>query len=66
MLQALCDLLDNVRRERSCFLRLRIVKHGEPLEQHFFNLLVEDRNQLGMSYVEFLCHIHRQIQNKFH
>ena len=64
--EALCDLLDNVRRERSCFLRLRIVKHSEPLEQHFFNLLVEDRNQLGMSYVEFLCHVHRQIQNKFH
>jgi protein transport protein SEC24 len=35
------------------------------MEVDFFNALVEDRLTSGMSYVEFLCHIHRQIQNKF-
>jgi len=28
-------------------------------------MLTDDRAQASMSYVEFLCHIHRQIQSKF-
>ena len=28
-------------------------------------MMVEDRAQTAMNYVEFLCHIHRQIQSKF-
>lgn len=30
----------------------------------FFSHMVEDKTQSGLSYVEFLVHIHRQIQNK--
>ena len=30
----------------------------------FANLLVEDKTIHGMSYVDFLCSIHRQIQTK--
>ena len=44
---------------------MRVAKRGDPLEVAFFNSMVEDRTGGGMSYVEFLCHIHRQIQNKF-
>eukprot|EP00873_Tetraselmis_striata_P007892 jgi/Tetstr1/428156/TSEL_018207.t1 len=59
------DLMDEIRRSRASFLRLRIIKRSDPLEPVFFNLLLEDRSVAGMSYVEFLCHVHRQIQNKF-
>jgi protein transport protein SEC24 len=57
--------LPQIRRSRASFLRLRIIKRSDPLESVFFNLLLEDRSVAGMSYVEFLCHVHRQIQNKF-
>lgn len=33
-------------------------------EAEFFQWLVEDRSPGGMSYVEFLIHVHRIIQNK--
>ena len=62
--QELHALLDEIRRERSTFLRLRILRHGDRLETLFFNRLVEDRSQVGISYVEFLCQVHRDIQNK--
>lgn len=32
----------------------------------FFSYMVEDQNPGGPSYVEFLVHIHRQIQVKCH
>lgn len=62
--QELHALLDAIRRERSTFLRLRILRHGDRLETLFFNRLVEDRSQVGVSYVEFLCQVHRDIQNR--
>lgn len=58
-------LLDEVRRQRSAYLRLRVVRRGDPLESTFYSTLVEDRTPAGgMSYVEYLCFLHRQIQNK--
>ena len=57
--------LIQIRQMRSTFMRLRIIKRSDQLEPVFFNLLLEDRSVAGMSYVEFLCHVHRQIQNKF-
>lgn len=33
-------------------------------EAVFLSHLIEDRSQAGMSYVEFLVYVHRQIQNK--
>ena len=63
--QAVHALLDEVRRQRSAFLRLRVLRRGDPLEPAFYHALVEDRSPTaGMSYVEFLCFVHRQIQNK--
>lgn len=54
------------RRQRCNYMRLRVVRRGDPqLEPAFFAALVEDRTPSGgMSYVEFLCYLHRQIQNK--
>ncbi|KAI8470003.1 MAG: Sec23/Sec24 trunk domain-containing protein [Monoraphidium minutum] len=60
----LSDLLTRLRLERCAYMRLRAVRKGDPLEASFVNALLEDRSPSGMSYVEFLCHIHRQIQNK--
>ncbi len=33
-------------------------------ELQFFAALVEDKSQQGMSYVDFLCHLHKHIQTK--
>eukprot|EP00887_Chlorella_sp_A99_P006404 scaffold3.g6404.t1 len=54
-----------VRRQRCGFLRLRVLRRGDPGEAAFYHALVEDRSpSAGMSYVEFLCFMHRQIQNR--
>lgn len=62
--RAVNHVLDVVRQQRGCFMRTRVLKRGDPLEPAFFAALVEDRSPAGISYVEYLCHIHRQIQNK--
>ena len=54
-----------MRRMRTGYLRTRILRRGDPAEAHFYAKLTEDRNIAGMSYVDFLCHVHRLIQNKF-
>ncbi|KXZ55308.1 hypothetical protein GPECTOR_3g442 [Gonium pectorale] len=60
----LSDLLNKIRLQRSSFMRLRVARKGDPAESAFFAMLVEDRSTAGMSYVEYLCQIHRLIQNK--
>lgn len=60
----LYELLTAVRLNRCAFMRLRIAKKGDPFYPVFANMMVEDRSTAGMSYVEFLCHVHRQIQEK--
>jgi len=62
--QRLQDLLVKVRVHRSSFLRLRVTRKGDAHEAAFFNMLVEDRSTAGMSYVEYLCQVHRLIQLK--
>ena len=59
-------LLNEVRRQRSAYLRLRVVRRGDAAtEPAFYAALVEDRSPIsGASYVEYLCFLHRQIQNK--
>jgi protein transport protein SEC24 len=59
------ELLDELRRQRAGYLRLRIVRRGDALEAAFYSALVEDRSPAaGMSYIEYLCFLHRHIQNK--
>ena len=57
--------INAMRKARSGYLRMRILKRNDPMETIFYNRLIEDRSVHGMSYVEFLCHVHRLIQNKF-
>lgn len=42
----------------------RGVQAGDPGEAAFLSNLVEDKIGAGVSYVEFMCDIHRVIQNK--
>ena len=58
------QLLNLLRSNRSSFMRLSLHKRGDVSEGAFFQCLVEDRSTAGMSYVEYLCLVHRQIQNK--
>lgn len=58
------ELLTRLRLDRCAYMRLRLTKKGDPLYPLFLHMLVEDRSTGGMSYVEWLCHIHRQIQDK--
>ncbi|KAK9832002.1 hypothetical protein WJX81_007680 [Elliptochloris bilobata] len=61
---ALHAALDEVRRQRASWLRLRMALRGDANEAAFYAGLVEDRSAAGQSYVEYLCTIHRQIQAK--
>jgi protein transport protein SEC24 len=64
--RALHALLQAVRRQRGAYLRLRVVRRPDhAAEAAFFRLMIEDRSPDGMSYVELLCHVHRQIQSRF-
>jgi protein transport protein SEC24 len=54
-------LIDNARTRARCYMRLRIVCRGRPEERHFHSLVAEDRAADSMSYIEFLCHVHKRI-----
>ncbi|KAK9159454.1 hypothetical protein Syun_005795 [Stephania yunnanensis] len=58
------NLINEIRRQRCSYLRLRFCKRGEPSGMLFFSRLIEDKNPGSLSYVEFLVHVHRQIQGK--
>lgn len=58
------ELLTAVRQQRFAFMRTRLVRKGDSTENMFLNLLIEDRALAGISYVEFLCQVHKLIQNK--
>jgi protein transport protein SEC24 len=59
------DVVNEIRRQRCSYLRLKLCKKGDQSGMAFLSYLVEDKNPTGgLSYVEFLVHIHRQIQIK--
>uniref|UniRef100_A0A7N0TRM7 Uncharacterized protein n=1 Tax=Kalanchoe fedtschenkoi TaxID=63787 RepID=A0A7N0TRM7_KALFE len=58
------DVVNEIRRQRCSYLRLRFCKKGDPTGMLFFSYMVEDKSPSGPSYVEFLVHVHRQIQSK--
>ncbi|XP_058078018.1 protein transport protein SEC24 C-like isoform X2 [Magnolia sinica] len=58
------DAVNEIRRQRSSYLRLRLCRKGDSSGPLFFSYLVEDKTATGLSYVEFLVHVHRQIQTK--
>lgn len=73
-------LIETLRQERASYNRIHIILEGYQQgldEKKFLNSLIEDASEtmqgqekLGeeydrMSYVDFLCYVHRQIQDKF-
>ncbi|KVH93970.1 Gelsolin domain-containing protein [Cynara cardunculus var. scolymus] len=75
--QRLHEVVNEIRSQRCNYLRLRLCKKGDPSGQFqnirvvilsprmmFFSYMVEDKSSNGLSYVEFLVHVHRQIQSK--
>ncbi|KAL5070735.1 hypothetical protein RYX36_021622 [Vicia faba] len=58
------EVVNEIRRQRFCYLRLKLCRKGDPSGMLFFSYMIEDKSAGGFSYVEFLIHVHRQIQNK--
>jgi len=61
----LLKLLSQVRENYTLrYLLLEIVRQKQPQEVGFMEMnMVEDKTLLEMSYVDFLCYVHREIQN---
>ncbi|XP_049838119.1 protein transport protein Sec24C isoform X1 [Schistocerca gregaria] len=58
------SLVNAVRQQRHRCMRLTLVRQRDKLEMVFKHFLVEDRGLDGSaSYVDFLCHMHREIRN---
>jgi len=59
-------LINGIRSQRPhLFQSTRVLVSKDPSEARFLSMLTEDRAQTSMEYTEFLCHVHRQIQQKF-
>ncbi|KAG7992092.1 hypothetical protein I3843_02G110400 [Carya illinoinensis] len=58
------DFVNEIRRQRCSYLRLKLCRKGDPSGASFLSYMVEDKNPIGPSYVEFLVHVHREIQIK--
>ncbi|KAL0280938.1 UNVERIFIED_CONTAM: hypothetical protein PYX00_002086 [Menopon gallinae] len=57
-------LIESIREERHRSMRLTLVKERDKLEVVFKHFLMEDRGADGSpSYVDFLCHMHKEIRN---
>ena len=57
------DIVNRVRVERHRCMRLTIVRQREKLEMVLRHFLIEDRGNDGSpSYVDFLCHMHKEIR----
>ena len=58
------EVVNEIRRQRCSYLRLRLCRRGEPSGDFFRSFLIEDKAPGVFSYEEFLVHVHRQIQSK--
>ncbi|XP_067393899.1 protein transport protein Sec24C isoform X3 [Emydura macquarii macquarii] len=57
------SIIDLFQAQRSRYMKLIIVKQEDKLEMLFKHFLVEDKSMSGgASYVDFLCHMHKEIR----
>ncbi|NWY97844.1 SC24C protein, partial [Loxia curvirostra] len=57
------SIVDMLQGQRSHYMKLIIVKQEDKLEMLFKHFLVEDKSLSGgASYVDFLCHMHKEIR----
>ncbi|CAH1990450.1 unnamed protein product [Acanthoscelides obtectus] len=60
---AVRSIIEEVRIQRHRCMRLTLVRQREKLEPVFKHFLAEDRGTDGSpSYVDFLCHLHKEIR----
>jgi hypothetical protein len=59
--EAVHNIIDTARQRNGRFMRLRVVTRGRPEEALFNAQLFEDKIGGVMSYIEFLCHVHKCI-----
>ncbi|KAF9973898.1 COPII coat Sec23p-Sfb3p heterodimer component [Actinomortierella ambigua] len=63
--QQLRAIVNYVQSQRGKCLGLTLVRQGlDQLELEFSEQLVEDKNNEALSYVDYLCQIHRMIQTE--
>ncbi|KAI7886500.1 hypothetical protein K492DRAFT_156094 [Lichtheimia hyalospora FSU 10163] len=59
------DIVRQLQSERSRYLQLRIVRQDkDPQEFVFSTWMVEDRNAEVQTYVDYMCVLHRKIQDE--
>ena len=52
-----------VRRQRQRHMKLTLVRQRDKLDMVFRQFLVEDKGADGSaSYVDYLCHLHKEIR----
>uniref|UniRef100_UPI00398F219B protein transport protein Sec24C-like isoform X1 n=1 Tax=Pristiophorus japonicus TaxID=55135 RepID=UPI00398F219B len=57
------SMVDMIRAQRPRFMKLLIVKQDDKMELLFKHFLMEDKSVSGgASYVDFLCHMHKEIR----
>ncbi|KAJ8416117.1 hypothetical protein AAFF_G00381390 [Aldrovandia affinis] len=57
------DVIESFRAQRSRYMKLMVVKQEDRMELVFKHFLVEDKSSNGgASYVDFLCHMHKEIR----
>jgi len=59
-----CTIVDHLRQQRPSCPAVTVVQQRDALEGVVMCYLVEDRQAHIVSYVDFLCHVHSQIQSK--
>lgn len=57
-------ILNEIRRQRCSYLRLKFCKNGDSSGTMFLSYMVEDEMPSGTEYQKFLAQIHKQIQSK--
>ncbi|XP_077998955.1 protein transport protein Sec24C-like [Glandiceps talaboti] len=58
------NVIEQVREERQRYMKLTFVRQRDTLEPWFKHFLCEDKGfNGGASYVDFLCHMHKEIRN---
>ncbi|XP_060840274.1 protein transport protein Sec24D isoform X1 [Rhopalosiphum padi] len=62
--KAVRQVLSKIQKERSHTMRLSIIRQKDKIETVMRHFLVEDHGiDNSSSYVEFLCHMHKEIRN---
>jgi len=58
------SIIQSVQQTRNRHMKLVIIRQRDKLEPIFRQYLMEDHSASGsVSYVEYLCHIHKEIRN---